>query len=72
MGSGAYPVYSVICAHDGRAWVRDISSGAEAIVDAERCRRLELEEVQRVEVDLPRAAKLTPKAPNPTPDKPPD
>ena len=47
-GCSTYPVYSVISAHDGRAWVRDISSGAEAIVDVAHCNPLEPEEIQRL------------------------
>lgn len=71
-GSSSYPVYAVICVHGGRAWVRDISSGVEAIVDVDRCTRLEPEEAQTLEVDLRRAANLTPRPPNLAPDQAPD
>jgi hypothetical protein len=55
-GSSTYPVYTVISAHDGRAWVRDISSGVEAIVDVEHCRPLEPQEAQQLGANLRRAA----------------
>lgn len=71
-GSNSYPVYAVICVHDGRAWLQDISSGVECIVDVDRCTRLEPEEARKLEVDLRRAAKLTPKPPNLAPDQTPD
>jgi hypothetical protein len=61
-GSSTYPVYAVISTHDGRVWVRDISSGAEAIVNAEHCNLLGPEEVQRLQVKRP--ADLTDKAPD--------
>jgi hypothetical protein len=71
-GSSSYPVYAVISVHDGRAWLRDISSGVEAIVDVDRCTRLEPEEAQKLEVDLRRAANLPPRRPSLAPDQAPD
>ena len=67
-GSNSYPVYAVICVHDGRAWLRDTSSGLESIVDVSRCQRLEPEEAQRLDVNLRRAASLTPSPLNLAPD----
>jgi hypothetical protein len=52
-GCSTYPVYAVISTHGGRAWVRDISSGAEAIVSMEHCNLLEPEEARRLGVKLP-------------------
>ena len=62
-GCSSYPVYAVISTHDGRAWVRDISSGVEAIVEAEHCSLLDPEEVQRIEANLRRAADLAASSP---------
>lgn len=68
-GSSSYPVYTVICVNHGRAWLRDISSGVEAIVNLDSCRRLEPEEAEKLEVDLRRAAHLTPGSPSLAPDR---
>jgi hypothetical protein len=57
-GDNTYPVYQVIFVHDGRAWVRDVSSGVEGIVDVDRCRPLSPEHAMRLETDLRRAADL--------------
>jgi hypothetical protein len=57
-GDNTYPVYQVIFVHDGRAWVSDISSGVEGIVDVDRCRPLGREHAMRLEADLRRAADL--------------
>jgi hypothetical protein len=64
-GDNTYPVYQVIFVHDDRAWVRDISSGVEGIVDVERCQPLAREHAMRLEADLRRAADL------PAPDREP-
>jgi hypothetical protein len=66
-GCSTYPVYSVISAHDGRAWVRDISSGAEAIVNVEHCNLLEPEEAQRFQARL-RPAEPSSSPPGEEPD----
>jgi hypothetical protein len=57
-GDNTYPVYQVIFVNGDRAWVRDISSGVEGIVDVDRCRRLNHEHAMRLETDLRRAADL--------------
>ena len=71
-GSSSYPVYTVICVNHGRAWLRDVSSGVEAIVDVDRCTRLGPEEAQKLEGDLRRAANLTPRPPSLAPNQAPD
>src|ERR1700747_1163909 len=67
-GSSSYPVYTVICVNHGRAWLRDISSGVEAIVDVDRCTRLEPEEVRELEAGGPPPARRPPGAEAPEPD----
>lgn len=37
-GANALPLYRVIWVDEGRAWLRDVNTGVDAVVDLERCR----------------------------------
>jgi hypothetical protein len=37
-GANVLPLYRVIWIEGGRAWVRDVNTGADAVVDIDRCR----------------------------------
>jgi hypothetical protein len=37
-GPNALPMYRVIWTDSGKAWLRDVNTGADAVVDLERCR----------------------------------
>lgn len=37
-GANALPLYRVIWVDDGKAWLRDVNSGADSVVGLDRCR----------------------------------
>jgi hypothetical protein len=67
-GSNSYPVYVVICRHAGKAWVRDVSSGVEGLLDVERCRKMQPDDARQLDVDLRKVAALAGQAANLAPD----
>jgi hypothetical protein len=67
-GSNSYPVYVVICRHGGKAWVRDVSSGVEGLVDVERCLKMQPDDARRLDIDLRRVLALAGPAANLAPD----
>ena len=42
-GRNSHPRYRVIHVHEDRVWLRDIDSGADAVVDVRVCHRIEQE-----------------------------
>ena len=39
-GPNAYPYFSVLAVHGDRAWLRNIQTGMDGIVDLNRCRKV--------------------------------
>lgn len=37
-GANALPLYRVIWVHEDKAWLRDVNSGADSVVELGRCR----------------------------------
>ena len=44
-GANAFPRYRVIHVQDGKAWLRDVDTGADAVVDITACRQVSHEAV---------------------------
>ena len=42
-GPNSHPRYRVIHVHEDRVWLRDVDTGADAVVDAGLCHRVERE-----------------------------
>jgi hypothetical protein len=64
-GSNALPLYQVIFTEGGRAWVRDVNTGADAVVSLTECQRA------KDAHDTPHGSPEDP-APRPTPVNWPD
>jgi hypothetical protein len=60
----SYPIYEVLCVEGERAWLRDVSSGVEGIVNRRNCFALSAERAARLDDDLRRAAELEPSPPH--------
>ena len=39
-GPNAYPYFTVLAVHGERAWLRNVQSGMDGIVDLNRCRKV--------------------------------
>lgn len=39
-GANASPKFRVIAVDEGRVWVRDVETGADAVIAADRCKRI--------------------------------
>ncbi|WP_133254980.1 hypothetical protein [Phenylobacterium hankyongense] len=63
-GGNSYPIYEVLCVQGERAWLRDVSSGVEGLVNLRNCLPLSPEQAGRLDADLRSAAELEPSPPH--------
>lgn len=63
-GDNSYPLYEVVHVRDGRAWLRDVSSGVEGLVSVHRCLPVSRTRAEHLDADLRQAAQLDPSPPH--------
>jgi len=39
-GENAFPHFTVLAVHDGKAWVRNVQNHQDSVIDLDRCRKL--------------------------------